>query len=286
MKNFVVVAALSVSALIGQTPSDQAWKVLKDGTAEKNTTRRANAYRALGILTGNATACTMAETGLSDPKVEPRAAAIDALGQMGATTDIQKLKEILTNATESEIVFACANSLYLLKDKSAYEVYYAVLMGERKSGDGLAASQMKMMKDPKALAQFGFEQGIGFVPFAGAGYSVLKMVTKDDISPIRAAAALKLATDPDPKSGEALASMASDKKWLVRAAVVNSIAKRGDPALLKAVIPLMGDVTKSGITGTLQSTTSIGGGDDDTNGVVKYTAAATVIKLSTADRKS
>jgi hypothetical protein len=35
---------------------------------------------------------------------------------------------------------------------------------------------MKMLKDPKAMAQMGFEVGIGFVPFAGAGYGVFKAV--------------------------------------------------------------------------------------------------------------
>jgi HEAT repeat protein len=148
MKNFVAVAALSLGTLFGQAPPDQAWKVLKDGTAEKSADRRANAYHALGILTGNATARTMAEGGLSDPKGSSRAAAIDVLGQMSATTEISTVR--------------------------------------------------------------------------------------------------------NPKSGEALATMASDKKWLVRAAVVNSTANRGDTALLKAVIPLLGDVSSSGITGTLR----------------------------------
>jgi HEAT repeat protein len=282
VKNLFALASLSLTSLAAQTPVDQAWQVLKAGTADKSTDQRVNAYHALGILTGNATALSMAEAGLADPKVDVKAAAIDALGQMGATSAIPKLKDLVKNSTESQVVFACANSLFLLKDKSAWEVYYAVLTGEKKSGDSLLASQMKMMKDPKALAQFGFEQGIGFIPFAGAGYSVLKMVTKDDVSPIRAAAAVKLATDPDPKSGEALVAAASDKKWLVRAAVVHAIAKRGDPSLLKAIIPLMGQVSKGGITGAIESTTSIGGGDDDKDGVVRYTAAATVIKLSPA----
>ena len=66
-------------------------------------------------------------------------------------------------------------------------------------------------------------------------------MTKDDTSPVRAAAAQKLIRDTDPKTAEALMQNALDKKWLVQVAVVDAIAKRGDPALLKAVWPLLSD---------------------------------------------
>jgi hypothetical protein len=42
-------------------------------------------------------------------------------------------------------------------DPDAYRVYIAVLTGERKSGHPLFQSQMKMLKDPKALTQMGLE---------------------------------------------------------------------------------------------------------------------------------
>ena len=82
-------------------------------------------------------------------------------------------------------------------------VYYAVLTGETKTGKELMTEQKKMLNDPKKMAQFGFEQGIGFIPFAGLGYGAIKTFTKDDKSPVRAAAAIALASDPDPKSGKA-----------------------------------------------------------------------------------
>ena len=75
---------------------------------------------------------------------------------------------------------------------------------------------------------------------------------------MRAAAAQRLATDPDPKSGEALAKAASDEKWLVRASAVSAIAKRGDPKLLSPLLPLLND--------------------DETT--VRFTAAAAVVRLS------
>jgi HEAT repeat protein len=136
-------------------------------------------------------------------------------------------------------------------------------MGEMKSGAGLVDSQMKIFKDTKALTNLGLEAGIGFIPFGGVSYKVFKTVTRDDTSPIRAAAAQKLALDKDPKSGEALAKTAADLKWLVRAAIANAIAKRDDPALLSAVTLLL----------------------DDENDTVKDIAAAAVIRLSAKHKK-
>jgi HEAT repeat protein len=251
-----VVAAAAVW-LPAQTPVDKSWSILEKGIREGNTGTRVKAVRALGLITHNAKAQKLAENELADQKPEVQAAAADALGQMGAKSSVPKLIGAV-KSKESAVVFAATNSLFVLGEPRAYEVYYAVLTGERKSGEGLVESQMKMLKDPKAMAMMGFEQGIGFIPFGGAGLTVYKMVTKDDTSPVRAAAALKLTRDPDPKAADALMRTASDKKWLVRAAVVDAIAKRGDKSLLKAVWPLL----------------------DDSEEVVKFTAAGAILRLT------
>ncbi len=139
------------------------------------------------------------------------------------------------------------------------DVYYAILTGERKSGASLMDEQKKMLSDPKKLAQFGFEQGIGFIPFAGLGYGAFKMVTKDTTSPVLAAAALTLVKDPDPKSGEALSNAATNNKsWIVRAAALNAIALRGETSLLPAAESQL----------------------DDPKEEVQYSAAAAVIRLT------
>src|SRR5262249_30623776 len=160
---------------------------------------------------------------------EVRAAAADALGQMKAKSAAPKLEKIIVGGEkEVSVILACAHSLILLGDNRGYNVYYAILTGERKSGAGLLADQKKMLHDPKKMAEFGFEQGIGFVPFAGMGYSAFKMISKDDVSPVKAAAARILAKDPDPKSRDALVAAASDKSWIVRTAALESLAFRGD----------------------------------------------------------
>jgi len=86
-------------------------------------------------------------------------------------------------------LLAAAQALPVLHDPVAYEVYYEVLTGERKSREGLVSQGMETLKDRKKIAEFGFEEGIGFVPYADIGYSAVKAVTKDDTSPVRAAAA-------------------------------------------------------------------------------------------------
>lgn len=113
------------------------------------------------------------------------------------------------------------------------------------------------------MALIGFEEGLGYVPFAGMGFTAFKMLTKDDASPVRAAAAKMLANDPDPASGDALADASSDKNWRVRVAALDATAKRGDPKLLDEVEGAMSDEKEA----------------------VRYTAAAAVIRLTTVAKE-
>ena len=138
-------------------------------------------------------------------------------------------------------MLAAAQALPVLHDPVAYQVYYEVLTGERKSREGLVSQGMETLKDRKKIAEFGFEEGIGFVPYADIGYSAVKAVTKDDTSPVRAAAAKTLTNDTDPRSGQALVQAVSDKKWMARVAALEAIAKRGDPQLLSGIVPAMSD---------------------------------------------
>ncbi len=254
------VAALLVcgAALVwGQAATDRAWNILSAGAADSDLDKRVKAIRALGLIVENENARRMAEKALSDESPAVQTAAAIALGQMGAKSSADKLVEA-AKRDDGDLLFAVANALWLLGDARAYQFYYAVLTGEKKSGEGLVESQMKMLKNPRALAKLGFESGIGFVPFGGAALQAVRTVRKDDSSPMRAAAAQKLIRDPDPKSRDALARTASDSKWMVRAAVVDAIAKRGDPSLMDSVLPLL----------------------SDENDVVRFTAAATVVRLS------
>jgi HEAT repeat protein len=242
------------------TPRQKAWGVLHDGAADKSFEKRTKAVRVLGLLPGDLTAAAIAEKALADVTPEVRAAGASALGLMLYRAAVPKLKAALADK-EPLVVLAAAHSLLLLNDdKDAYDVYYAVLTGKQKTNSGLVSSEMKTLHDPKNMAEIGFQEGLGFIPFAALGYQGVKALMKDDASPVRAAAAKVLADDPDAEAGEALVEAAPDKSWIVRAAALDAIARRGDPKVLDDIEFAL----------------------DDPNDTVRYTAAAAVIRLTTA----
>jgi HEAT repeat protein len=236
--------------------------MLLTAALSKVTTERTNGTRALGLLRDNVRARELAENGLKDPKPEVRAAAATALGQMHASESIPKLENALSD-TKISVVMAAANSLRELQDtKSAYAVYYDLLTGQRKTGDGLIAQQLETLKNPRELAKIGFSQGIGYIPFAGIGWDAYRTMHKKDPNPVRAVAATLLAHDPDPATSRALVNATKDKDWIVRAAAVEAIAQRGDASLLPKVQQRF----------------------SDKNPKVRYSAAAAVIRLSAAEQ--
>jgi HEAT repeat protein len=252
---FIVIAGNLWAA---ETPRDQAWKVLNSGLTNSSLEKRAKAVGELGLLVDDPKAEEAALTALKDDKPEVRAVAAQALGEMNDKKAIPQLVDAIHD-NDVAVVLSAAHALVQLQDETGYEVFYAVLTGEKKSGQSLLAQQKKMLDDPKKLAGLGFQTGLGFVPFGGLGLSAFKLVTKDDTSAVLAAAAITLAADKDPKSGEAIANAAlQQKKWLVRAAAYDALAKRGDPSLKGTAV--------SGLS--------------DENDQVQYAAAAAVIRLS------
>jgi HEAT repeat protein len=238
------------------TGKEKAWGIL--GTAiAGDTGDRVTAIGVLGLLPDDPKALDLASKALDDPKPEVRIAACNALGGIHSKASIPDLQKTLADK-EISVVIAAAHALSVMKDSSAYDVYYAILTGEVKDSKGMIAQQLDTLKDPKQLAQLGFSQGIGFVPFAGMGWDAFRMLHKTDTSPVRAAAARVLATDPDPKTGEALVTATRDSNWIVRVAALEAIATRGDPALRVKIEPSMYDTSRT----------------------VRYTAAAVVIRLS------
>jgi HEAT repeat protein len=227
-------ATLSIAQDTAQTPQEKAWSALNNALTDKNSDQRIKATRVLGELTDDPKAADAALVALKDDNPDVRAAAAQALGEMGAKNTTPQLRAAFQD-TDPKVIIAAAHSLIQLGDNSGYNVYYAVLTGQQKTGTSLTEQQKRLLKDPKKLATMGLEAGIGFVPFGGMALTGYKMLTRDDTSPVLAAAALMLAKDPDPRSGQALADASADTtKWLVRAAAFDAIAKRGDPSLLQA----------------------------------------------------
>jgi HEAT repeat protein len=240
-----------------QTLRELAWNLLENGCKSDKTSNRATAILVLGLIPNDAKSVRLAEKALTDDKPGVRSAAAAALGEMRARASIPKLRAAFDDQ-DPLVVLAAAHSLDLMHDNSAYEVYYDVLNGERKAGRGLISSQASLLHDPKKMAALGFEEGIGFIPFAGIGWGAIKAIAKDDSSPVRAAAAKVLARDPDPATTKALTDAAGDKSWIVQTAALEALAKRGDRSVLNTVEKYMSDEKDA----------------------VKYTAAAAVLRLT------
>ncbi len=237
---------------------EQAWDLLRSGIEENSTEKRAAAVRVLSLLTGETRAVKLASHALSDPKPEVRVSAAIALGELHARSAIPKLEQALSDK-EPLVTLAAAHSLLTLNDALAYEVYYEILTGERRGSKGLVAGQLDILKDPKKMALLGFQEGIGFVPFAGIGYTAIRTIMKDDGSPVRAAAVKVLADDHSTGVEDAMIQAAiGDKNQLVRIAALDALARRGNPAVIDRISLAMLD-------------------DKD---AVKYTAAAAILHLN------
>ena len=256
--SLVTLLLAAVVPGVPQASSGKAWMVLQAGLSNSNTDNRTVATRLLGGLTKNAQAQDLALKALADNRPEVRAAAAEALGNMQAKSAIPQLQKLVQSEQDAGVAIAAGRALVALGDPLGYAVYYAILTGERKSGASLMENQRKMLNDPKKLANFGFEQGVGFIPFGGLTLNVFRSLTRDDVSPIRAAAAEVLITDPDPRTTEALKTAVADKSWVVRAAAIDALGKRNNPSVIPALEPAL----------------------DDGREAVRYAAAAAIIRLN------
>jgi len=239
------------------SPREQAWAVLRDGLREEKSATRTEAVKALSLMSRERRASFYAMRALNDKHAEVRAAAASTLGQLRSRRAIPALREALSDK-EISVVLAAAYALYTLQDKYAYSIYYAILMGDKKAGEGMVQAQLDKLKDPKQMATIGIQQGLGFVPFGGIGYEAFRAASKKDAAPARAAAARFLARDPDPVSRDALVQIAlADKNEAVRQAALDALAERGDPHCIEMLQRNL----------------------EDEHDAVRYRTAATIIHL-------
>jgi HEAT repeat protein len=252
------VLTLLTAACYAQTATNSSWAVLEAGLGQKSSSQRLGAIKVLGLIRDDSHAIELAEAALKDKNSSVRTAAATSLGQMHATGGDASLKEAL-NDKNLLVVMAAAHALCLLNDPACYDVYYEVYTGERKNNSGMIAQEMQIIHNPKQLAQMGFNEGIGFVPFAGIPWEAMQTIMKDRKSGTAAKAALiaALATDPEGRTGKLLVSTSQNKNWVLRVAALEAIAKRGDSALLQGIEPRLSDSRRQ----------------------VRFAAAATIIHL-------
>jgi HEAT repeat protein len=183
---------------------------------------------------------------LDDKDVDVRLATITSLVDLKNKYTVAALQKALADDVP-EVSFAAAKALWTLNESEGREALVSVLSGETKTSSGFITKQkrdaLRMIHTPKAMFMFALRQGIGFapVPGLGTGVSSLQGILSDPGVSGRAAAALILSTDQDPKVSEALEAALSDKDWSVRGAAAHAIALRNDPALEKDLVPLLED---------------------------------------------
>ena len=226
--SLVTLLLAAVVPGVPQASSGKAWMVLQAGLSNSNTDNRTVATRLLGGLTKNAQAQDLALKALADNRPEVRAAAAEALGNMQAKSAIPQLQKLVQSERDAGVAIAAGRALVALGDPLGYAVYYAILTGERKSGASLMENQRKMLNDPKKLANFGFEQGVGFIPFGGLTLNVFRSLTRDDVSPIRAAAIDALGKRNNPSVIPALEPALDDGREAVRYAAAAAIIRLND----------------------------------------------------------
>ena len=247
-----------------QGPREKAWQVLDEGLSRSSAQKRLEAVQALSLITGERHAVTLAVRRLTDDNYRVRAAAATTLGQLHAVSAIPQLRTALED-TRISVVLAASQALFTMHDKSAYGIYYAVLMGDRKTSEGMVQAQMDRLKDPKQMAQLGLQEGIGFMPYGGIGIEAYRNLSKKDNWPIRAAAARFLAHDPDVMSRDALIQTAlADNNTNVRQAALDALSERGDPSCIERLQRNL----------------------DDEKSEVSYRTAAVIIHLSDIAGKS
>jgi HEAT repeat protein len=253
-----------------QESLDQAWTILQAGADNNSTDQRVATMRVLQLIPVNAKAASMAEEGLQDKEADVRGAAALSLGAMGSNSAIPVLEATAKSDKEGAVVMAVAKALIQLGDEKGYSVYYAVLTGQRKSGEGLVGGEEKqlndLLKNPKQMEMMAFEQGMGFVPLGGIGLQAFNAIHASEAKgPIIKATSIKiLAKDPDERTEKALVAATADKEWVVRAAAYDALARRDHPAVLP----------------------DLSSGLKDEKEEVKLTAAAAVIHLSNINKKA
>lgn len=242
---------------------EKSWLILQTGLRDKKVAQREAAVKALSLIDGNRQAIRFSLRAMRDKNPRVRAAAASTLGELHATATLPALRAAISDK-DASVMLAATHALFILKDPIAYEIYYAILMGDKKTSAGTIQSQIDRLKDPKQVAQMGVQEGIAFVPYAGMGYEAYRQLKKHDNSPVRAAAARFLALDPDSISEDALIQVAvADKNIVVRQAALDALAQKSDPKCIQRLAINL----------------------DDDKYPVRYRTAATIIRLGSIDHR-
>lgn len=222
-----------------------AWQILTDAAASEKLRDRSDAISALTILPRDAMAVGVITRALQDKEESIRALAATSLGDMKARPAIPQLKEALDDKSP-QVSFAAAQALWKMGDRSGRDIFYDVLVGERKVNPGPIKGKIQKarldMHDPKALALIGVNEASGaFLGPFSMGVSMVEEYAKHSGTSVQALCAQLLATDDTPYTVKELKLALLDSNWTVRAAAARSLAKLN----VRSALPTLTDMMRN-----------------------------------------
>lgn len=253
MRSLIVFIVTSIA--YGQTPAaapapvplqDRAWSIITDALNDKNPDTRVQAVQSLGLIGVREPYISILAAMLDDKDVEVRVATVTSLVDLKNKGTVPALQKALGDEIP-EVSFAAAKALWTLKDPEGEDALLSVLSGEMKASskflDKKKREALRLFHTPKPMMFFALRTGAAFAPVPGLGTGVasLQGILFDPAISGRAATALLLAADKDPRVLPALIDALQDKDASVRAAACHGIALRNDRKLEKDLIPMLDD---------------------------------------------
>jgi len=242
-----LVGLIFIAGAFAQAPlKEQAWSIITEALADKNPDTRVQAVQSMGLIGVHEPYISTLNGMLDDKDVQVRVAVVNSLVDLKNKGTVPVLKKALTDEVP-EVSFAAAKALWSLKDPEGEDALVAILSGEMKASSSFLTKQkrdaLRLLQTPKPLMMVGIRVGAGFapVPGLGMGISSLQGILNDPAVSGRAATALLLASEKDPRVLAALIEALQDKEPSVRAAACHAIALRNDRKLEKDLIPLLED---------------------------------------------
>ena len=244
-----LIALIFISSAFAQTPApvkDRAWSIITDSLKDKNPDTRVQAVQAMGLIGVHEPYISALNVMLDDKDVQVRVAVVNSLVDLKNKTTVPTLKIALADEVP-EVSFAAAKALWSMKDKDGEAAMLSVLSGEVKASSNFFTKQkrdaLRLLQTPKPLMMVAIRAGAGFAPVPGLGMGISSMqgILNDPSVSGRAATALLLASETDPRVQAALIDALEDKEASVRAAACHALALRNDRKLEPNLIPLLDD---------------------------------------------
>jgi HEAT repeat protein len=235
-------------AVLANTPSaaERAHLILKDALISQNPETRKHAAQAMGLIGPHEPYQSELAAMLDDPDVQVRVSTVFSLADLKDDSILPALRKAM-NDPVPEVSFAATRALWNLKQADGHDAMYAVLRGERDASSGYVKNEERAavhaMHTPHQMMAFALHEGIGLahVPGLGTAISSAEGILEDQNVPGRAAAALLIGKDDDPRVLPVLRAALKDSDDIVRAAAVHALAVRDDPALEADLRPMMED---------------------------------------------